>query len=284
MHSFFKRDPETHALGISLWLEKKGIISREKLYRLKRKLIKREHNMYNDAGEQFFKRIYEHYFYPFLKPGAEILEVGCQYGRFTVDLVEKGHPVMATDIESHYESFIRQKIKKHPENFSFSTENVLETIYRKFGEKFDAIICLEMIFMVPEYESVIARFKNLLKPEGVLIISHRTPGYYTYTGLRQNRLEDLNAVFSNGPFKFHFQSAAELQQLYDRLGYEILLHKGIGMVSGIIKDHWAAFNDAAQFDEARTQYFFDIEMSEKAQQLFKDSGRYQLIIARPKTG
>ena len=66
--------------------------------------------MYSHPAEKYYAEIYLNYFLPLIPPSADILDAGCENGRFTIPLAKKGFTITATEIKSSYFDFIRANI------------------------------------------------------------------------------------------------------------------------------------------------------------------------------
>ncbi len=99
-------------------------------------------------------------------PYAKVLDVGCGNGNNSRQIASLGFDVLGIDIS---DKTINNAKKLNPyKNLRF--ENIAAEDL-DINDKFDAIICCEVIEHLHVPAPVIKSLKNLLKPEGVLIVT-----------------------------------------------------------------------------------------------------------------
>ena len=102
-----------------------------------------------------------------LKPGMNLLEVGCGTGQITQWLADRVHPgrVLAVDFSAQ----MLEKARVKAITAEFSRADVCSEV---LGEKFDTILCFHSF---PHFRDKPAALQNLtraLKPQGQLLILH----------------------------------------------------------------------------------------------------------------
>jgi 2-polyprenyl-3-methyl-5-hydroxy-6-metoxy-1,4-benzoquinol methylase len=99
------------------------------------------------------------------KENQRILDVGCGDGLFS-ELIKKGNTKVGVDFIPESES-----IKKNLDEYYCNdlNEGLPEDIKKK--EKYDYILMLDILEHLYNYENIIEQSKNLLKPDGKIIIS-----------------------------------------------------------------------------------------------------------------
>ncbi|BAW31990.1 MAG TPA: class I SAM-dependent methyltransferase [Methanothermobacter sp.] len=98
------------------------------------------------------------------------LDLGCGYGYYTVDLLQRGYEVDAVDISDHSIEMTRNKIeemKNHPK-VEIHNINALDFESKK---KYDLIICFEMLEHLHEVLKLLKLINTWLKDGGILLIS-----------------------------------------------------------------------------------------------------------------
>lgn len=101
---------------------------------------------------------------PYLK--NKILEVGCGIGNFTQTLTNYGE-VFAIDIEKNYLERIHKSLRNKAEVGFGDIEN---DKYFFNGQKFDSIVCLNVLEHIKKDELALKNIYKLLKNQGYLIL------------------------------------------------------------------------------------------------------------------
>ena len=236
-------------------------------------------NMHQSRGEQFYLDLYRGHLDPFLPAGAAILDLGCQYGRFTIPLAREGHHVVATDVDAAYGDYIRSQLPPGTQA-EFRQEDIRETVRNLEAESFDVILCLEVLYVLPDFTQVLAALRPALRPDGVLAASHRSVGYYLYRFLAERSFDRLEEILEGRHPYFNCQSSQQLRSIYDELGYSVQHLAGIGLFSGMLADPFARLNDPDSLSDADQSVLAAYESREDLQALFADNARYLLAISK----
>lgn len=96
-----------------------------------------------------------------LKPGMELLEIGCGWGGMTRFCASRGVRVTGITLSKHQQAFTQQLIDEHGFDASASYQDFFT--YQP-GRRFDAISCMGVIEDLSDYPRVMERFAELLKP------------------------------------------------------------------------------------------------------------------------
>ncbi len=236
--------------------------------------------MFASGAEQFFRKLYLNFFEGYIPPQASILDIGCQYGRFSVPWVADGHMVVGTDLEKRYENFIRKRIANHG-NFLFRHENIDTTLRQLQGAAFDFVLCNELIYLFPDPERLIQEMKGLLKPGGVLAVSHRTRGYYIDDLLRKKDFRGIQTLLSTGfAGKFKAETPDSLRKMYAEAGLEIRAMQGISLLGGMKKfDPRGMWVDPANLSSSQQTELLALETTSELQKAFIENARYILVLS-----
>lgn len=101
----------------------------------------------------------------------KLLDYGAGNGDYSVFFLKKGLHVTAVDINPESEKLINSKLSQEEKNsFNFFCLNA-DSDFLNIQQKFDYIICREVLEHIKNYEKVIKEFKELLNPDGVLVLS-----------------------------------------------------------------------------------------------------------------
>jgi len=95
------------------------------------------------------------------------LDLGCGYGYYTVELLQRGYEVDAVDISDHSIKMTREKVSNHP-RVKLHNINALNFDPKK---KYDLIICFEVLEHLHEDLKLLKLINSWLKDDGILLIS-----------------------------------------------------------------------------------------------------------------
>ncbi len=129
-----------------------------------------------------------------IEPPKKILELGAGLGVPSLVSASFGHDVLATDYEELPLKFIELSAKEN--NLKIKTQ-LLDWRNPKLSEKFDLIIGSEIIFRKSLFEPLIELFKNYLKKEGEVVLSHpseRKRVLIPFLYMAQEKFEILTSI------------------------------------------------------------------------------------------
>lgn len=102
--------------------------------------------------------------------GKKILDVGCGGGILTEDIVQEGAATTGIDASKEMIALAGQHAQESGLDIRYIKTNV-EALNTIIPDKFDVILCMELIEHVPDYRSVIRACKKLLNPNGTIIFA-----------------------------------------------------------------------------------------------------------------
>ena len=97
-----------------------------------------------------------------------ILDFGCGSGVLSYLLAKNGHQVTSTDIEFSPLNLVKEKIN-FPNNISFIEDDIISN--KLENNSFDIIFALDVLEHIENLSEYIQLFEELLKPNGVIIVS-----------------------------------------------------------------------------------------------------------------
>lgn len=247
-------------------------------------MFRKAHNMYSHRAEKFYFNLYFDYIQKYLKKGARVLDIGCQYGRFTIPLANAGFKVTATDLYERYFRYIKRKLIKKAA-VKFLKESIQETIKKQPLSFYDVILCLEVLYILPKYlfiKDLIMGMSRLLKPKGVLITSHRSVGYYLYRFIKEKKFKEAEAISSGKHAKFNCQTPEQLKDLYSKCNLNILQIKPIGIFSGFFSDPFKSVANPIKLKKDQLAELKKFETNSFLHSLFINNARYILVFSRKK--
>lgn len=236
------------------------------------------HNMHTHPAERFYFREYMQYIQPYLIHGKSLLDAGCQKGRFTIPAVRAGMHVTATDIRQSFFRYIQGRLHSH-ELVEFRKESLETTCSVLSPESFDVVLCLELLYNLPGPAIHVAGLTRLAKPGGMVIVSHRTPGYYIYRFIRDGNFKAVEQILRNEHPFYNAQTPEELNEIYRGAG--LLLQKivPVGMFSGFGKDTFAGMANPGKLNAGDREALFKMETNPDLIRMFGNNARYWLVIA-----
>jgi len=245
------------------------------------------HDMYADAGEALFARLYverisQHAEAAGIRPPATLLEAGCQAGRLVVPFAKLGFQVTGIDTSG----FALRRAKEHMKAAGVEGRlvrgNLIEVLQAHPETRYDVVVCAEVIYLSRDYRTMLQALAGAVRPGGLLCVSHRPRWYYLMEALRVRDVASAAEVMSRGegPFRdsayYNWQTPDELRALYASIGLtRIAIHP-------IDRLAWLSGVDVARLtEEQREQWLqLELEMPEEA----PGCSRYVLVVATRPNG
>ncbi|MBI4227211.1 MAG: class I SAM-dependent methyltransferase [Candidatus Omnitrophica bacterium] len=242
------------------------------------------YDMYENAGERYFAKLYLHQIAETIGahgPGhpLRILDAGCQTGRLAIPLAVAGHDLTGVDTSD----LALRRARRHAKAAGVSLRCVRADLSRWLPahppEVFDAVVCTEVLYQRPNYRALLEHLIRILKPGGLLFISHRPTGYYLLEAFRQRDWGGVRRLLSssegtvNGSY-YNWQDRADLTALYGTLPVDLIAITPIGFFSwmGVNPDH---------LDAEGQELLFRTEIA--SHDRCGGSGRYLLVSGRKRT-
>jgi SAM-dependent methyltransferase len=147
---------------------------------------------------------------------------------------------------------------------------------------FDVVMCLELLYNLPDPAQNLQKLAMLLKPGGVLITSHRSPGYYLFRFIREKNYEAANLILQAKHPDYNAQTVDELKTLCLQSDLELLQLVPIGLFSGFGSDAFSGIANPAKMSEQNKLALSRFETNHDLSQMFGNSARYNLMIGRQK--
>ncbi len=152
----------------------------------------------------------------YLTPQMDVLEFGCGTGSTALIHAEKVKSYLATDFSPKMIEIAKDKVKK-AQIKNIECKVAMLNQLNPNSQQFDAILGLNVLHLMEDYEQAIEQAYNLLKPGGVFITS---------TGCLKNHKNYLKWVFK--PLSFFklipnvmFFSSQQLNSVMQEKGFKI---------------------------------------------------------------
>jgi 2-polyprenyl-3-methyl-5-hydroxy-6-metoxy-1,4-benzoquinol methylase len=254
------------------------------------KKMSEAYDMCEGLDEQYFKRVYLKYILGRLgqfskeeKTKLKILDAGCGSGRIAIALAKLGYKIDAVDC---FHEVINKGLKYAEEEgveVNYLAKDLSEYLRERKENTYDCVICTEVVLMLKDYNSAIAKLVRVLKPGGILFLSVRTRLYSVLYQLINKNMDQ--AVFASANMDgnsinwfTNWFTSEELTNKLNSLGIKDLKCYGIGVVSGIENDPQALFVRPSALNKKELENLYEIEMN--LGPLYPDSGRYILAIGQ----
>ncbi len=235
------------------------------------------HNMRTDKAENFYFSEYAKVIFPLIETKKSILDVGCQFGRFTIPAYEAGAEITATDIHPRFFKYINKKIPGN--SIQFRLEDIDQTCKSLPENSFDIVLCLELLYNLPDSQKKITDLTKLVKPGGLFITSHRSLGYYLFRFIKERKFDEAEKIIqANHPY-YNAQTASELKHIYHNNNLILNSLTPIGMFSGFGNDPFSSIINPKRANNMAKQQLNQFESNEKLFDLFGESARYWLVVA-----
>lgn len=156
-------------------------------------------NLKYDPNEIIFKVLFEKY----LEKGGSCLEIGCYPGNFLIYFSKKfGYDVSGIDIVT---SQMLKKTKAHLQDNGVTVNELICQDFMKYkpSESYDLVCSFGFIEHFYNYEEIIVKHINLLKPGGKLIISCPNLRIMKYL---------IHFIIDRRPLPFHIPSSTHLSK------------------------------------------------------------------------
>ena len=186
--------------------------------------------------------------YPPLKnqPKPRILDIGCGNGSLTNLIAQQGYEVIGVE-ES--QSGVQLAQEKFPD-CRFIQGSIYDLPYTEIGGQFDLIISCEVIEHLFDPKAIVRNTKQLLKPNGRLILTTPYHGYLKNLALAISGKMDkhFTALWDGGHIKFF--SVKTLKNLLTTEGYTNIEFKFAGRIPYL----WKSMLCSSTLEEAYSRH------------------------------
>jgi 2-polyprenyl-3-methyl-5-hydroxy-6-metoxy-1,4-benzoquinol methylase len=214
-----------------------------------------------------------------MPPHAAVLDIGCQHGRFTLPLLNAEYNVTATDIKQKFLDSIKANAPAGA-ILTLRKENIDTTVANKTGDKYDVIFCLELLYLMPDFQNIIGKLAEMLHPGGILVTSHRTKGYYNYRFAHEQNEKAAQQILENVHPHFNAQTPDQILSIFSSNKMNVLSQQGIGMLSGFDRDPFTHIANPAKMNAEELNTLFAQETNAITQHLFINNARYLLVVSQ----
>jgi 2-polyprenyl-3-methyl-5-hydroxy-6-metoxy-1,4-benzoquinol methylase len=218
--------------------------------------------------------------------GLKLLSAGCGTGRLTVPLACLGHHV--TGIDYHHDSLriARENLDADGVHAELIEADLFQALSEIADKSFDAVIAIESLYAIEQYEAVIDRLARIIRPGGLLFITHRPRYFYLARALALGHYDDLALICRQNSGElhkgmhrtyYHWETRSQIEQTYTSRGLTLLKLHGIGLCSGFESDPLTAVCDPGTLSEEQQSILRQVEDCDDDLVM---AGRYVLAIAK----
>jgi SAM-dependent methyltransferase len=215
-----------------------------------------------------------------------LLDAGCGSGRLLVPLAQRlssGRAVGIDFLADSVSAAERHASAAGVTNVSLIEGDLLVSLREQPEASFDAVVFLEVAFVLPELDAVLTEIRRVLKPGGVLFASFRSR-YWWQLAATQRRdwdllvtVQDKNEGVLPGVGFQTWHSGDDVSSLLSRLGFDDVRLRGVGSLSGIEGDPLSVMVQPSELDSAGERALAHAE--DALSLTHPDIGRYVLASA-----
>lgn len=220
----------------------------------------------------------------------DFLDAGCGTGRFLVPFAKLGHRM--TGIDYHKDSLRIANQNAQNEGVQVRTfDGNFESVLQNFDDhSFDAAMCLEALYTSKNRTGVTQELMRVLRPGGMLFITHRTRFYYVTQALAKSAFDDALLITEQSEGRllkkahrihYNWQSKQEIESLYEQLGMPVRHISGIGPYTGCESDPKATICDPATLNGTQREKLKAIEDTADPETMM--ASRYVLVATQKPT-
>ena len=253
------------------------------------------YDMVNAPDESYYARHYgdfiaEELISNGLSSATSLHDLACGQGRIIKELLGRGlsfASIKGVDFSGEVLASARENFDDTllDSTIHFETSDVLTYVRNAEDASVDVLLLLEVLYMLPNPENVLAEVARILKSTGIAFFSVRTDYYYGLSLVRQGLFQKLDC--------FHMKTSEELfdsgvklnwtcsdkifSKFSNSYGLNVKRCTAIGGCSGIPKDPLASIVRPSELSSKDQDSLLKLEkfLGEK----YPDNGRYLLFSA-----
>ena len=259
----------------------------------------RRHDMVQNKDEEFYAQQYWRLIKEVLDRSSDEqgvhVDLGCGQGRFSFLLADWikscGGEIIGVDLsEFAIKAACKEAKLRECENVNFLAVDIAEYIKGAEENSIDTIMCLEVLYMLPNYRDLLEAAVRVLKPGGLLILSFRPQLYNALYAMQSGDWDSFDVLVKSraaqlwgGDAQLNWHTSEEVKNLLvTDLNLRLELLAGIGCCSGISGDPHASFVKPSTLSASEREQLMALELGLSISA--PDAGRYMLAIAQKSSG
>lgn len=216
------------------------------------------------------------------------VDLGCGPGRLLVPIAEllAKHGGRLTGVELlewELEKARAQVRSRGLTNVTLVHSDLLTFLRAQPAASFEGILCLEVLYLVKDLESVMAELHRVLRPEGLLLVNFVPQYYLAACGVFQRQWDMVEMVLTRrcgelpGMGWHNWHASHEVTALLEQSGFRDVGMRGLGVFSGIDGDPLAFLAQPSRMSDGDRAELANLE--NRLGSLHPDTGRYILAVA-----
>jgi SAM-dependent methyltransferase len=257
---------------------------------IKRRFFPVRFDAVEHEAESYYAGVYHHYIERHQRElgggRLRILDAGCGTGRFLIPLAKAGHQMTAVDYYRDSLRLARNRANAEGLEIDFQDGDLHAVLREREPDAFDIALSIEVLHNSRDIEAALRDLHRVVRPGGLVIITHRTRFFFLAQSLVNGNLDDALYVARESEgrllkksYRIHrnWQSLEQIAELYPRLGFQIRGRYPIGPLSGFATDPMTPICDPGQLSEKQREILREIELSAAPEMLA--TARYLLVVA-----
>ena len=182
---------------------------------------------FKEVGQKYLNIVSKH-LASHNKENLKILDLGCHTGRTTIPLLKQGYSgTVGIDTSRMAVHTTRKTLKRLKLEGSFVRSEMEKYLKKQPVESADMVICLETLYLCPNYEKILELVLRALKKGGTFFISFRNRYYIFHNLIERMMFDDAHFVLHNkeGHIKdegWNWQTLADIEEVMLKNNLKIL--------------------------------------------------------------
>jgi len=151
--------------------------------------------------------------------GGRVLDIGCGYGEFALELMRRGTIVTGIDASDEMIDAARSRAKENNADIAFQVAMAEHLPFQ--AEQFDVVTAITILCFVDDAAPVFREIARVLRPGGCLVIGELGK-WSTWAAARRARAWLGSRLWRRG----RFWTASQLRDLAEQAGFEVKSVRG----------------------------------------------------------
>lgn len=249
------------------------------------------YDMVRHPDESYFARQYLHWIMPeladrFPSRQADILDIGCGQGRFTIPLAQwTTGRVLGVDLTPAAVAAAQKYAQDQGlTNIRVHHADLLPFVRSLPDSSIDVVLFIEVSFFLPSLSEALEEIARVLKPASLLCASFRSQFFNLLQTVRARlwdaaddvAMERQGRIFG-GQTLFTWQTPQDATRMLSAVGLRVRSLRGVGVCSGVKGDPLASIAQPSRLSSKDQERLMKLECALADQ--YVQLGRYMLAIA-----